>query len=404
MKMRLKVRSILIAVVFAAAFMCELATSAQQKRKDSWSADLSKYGATRTALPRNVCQPQFAIAASSEVVAVAIAKVSNEGASESAQCWSQPRSISLVFFDDANGNFLGQSGPWTSDYGFDLIAAPRDNFLLHYRQHHKINDPFCDFFVLASSSGSVLKTLELEPIPQRVHGDGNHLLFSPGGAAVYAREPGTDGAHYRILETESLAERLSWVEPRDSHAPQVLAISDEEMLVTDAKAAKAEKVVFLRPFDGDWHEFVLADQTNNKVEERRFSGSAYGFLGNHKFFAAERTSDGELLRILEADGSILSTPRFPETRHGIQFPIALYASQDGRYFGFLGTHENWGTHLMLDVLKMDDTFWSDVTRLSTSGKRSVPTRSQKSSWGPVKHSLPFWAAIFLGLRTCADRR
>lgn len=31
------------------------------------------------------------------------------------------------------------------------------------------------------------------------------------------------------------------------------------------------------------------------------------------------------------------------------------------YFGFLGTHENWGTHLMLDVLKMDDTFWSDDT-------------------------------------------
>lgn len=64
-------------------------------------------------------------------------------------------------------------------------------------------------------------------------------------------------------------------------------------------------------------------------QSEQFSGSVYGFLGNHEFFASERASDGKLLRILEADGSILSTPKFPETRHGIQSPIALHASHRG---------------------------------------------------------------------------
>jgi hypothetical protein len=371
--MESKVRSILIVVVLATGLVSDLAASAQERRKNSWSADLGKYGATRTTvsgtvLSGKVCAPEFAITASSEVVGVAIGKVSADGAPEHAECWSQPRSIFLVFFDAANGKLLAQIGPWTGASRFSLVAAPGNKFLFHYQMHHKINDPFSDFFVLASSSGSVLKTLELEPNPQRVRGEANHLLFSPGGAAVYAREPATDGTHCKVLQSESLTERRSWVEPRDSHAPQILAISDEEMLGSgeratpaDANAAKTKKVMMLRPFDGDWHEFVLAEQENNKNAESRFSGSGYGSLGNHKFFALESGREGEILRILQADASILSTPNFPEARHGIWFPIGLYASQDGRYFGFMGTRENWGTHVMLDLLKMDDTFWSDDT-------------------------------------------
>jgi len=306
------------------------------------------------------------MAATNEVVAIAFAKASSESSGDRIHCLSQPWNVTLLFFDAGSGKLLGKSGPWTSYYMFEVFAGPQGNFLLHYQRHHKTNDRFSDFLVLTSLSGSVLKQLELEPIATRAKGSLDRMLVSPSGATVYIGELGDDGWHCRILETQSLTERQAWLEPRDADAPQVLAISDQEMLGTaeplpriNSGLPELAQAPLLRTFGGNWRKFPATERIQHEGGDSKVSASAYGFVGNYGLFALEKNGEEETIHILRTDGTAVSTSILPKRSHAIRFPIALNVSQDGHYFGFLGAHENWGNHVMLDVLKWDDTFWSD---------------------------------------------
>ena len=180
-------------------------------------------------------------------------------------------------------------------------------------------------------------------------------------------ESGSDGLHCKVLGTETLEERFSWVEPRDSHSPRVIAISDEEMLGAREVAqsgtrgtTKPEQASWLRTYDGEWREFELSNEGKRKVGEGQILASSFGFTGTHQFFTSTNDPEQPIL-IVQSNGTIFSSPVFPKASHSVQFPVSVSISYDRRYFAVMGTREPWGTHLMLHILKLDDTFWSDDT-------------------------------------------
>ncbi len=362
--MRINARPILVLLLVFSRLTCWSVAAAEQTHKKSWSADLTSYGATSTALADNEeCKPKFSIAATTEVVAVAFGKASAASAAPRNFCLAQPWEITLLFFDQASGKLVGKSGPRSGNYRFEVFGTPRGNFLLHY-EGHSLSSPLHEFFMLLSPSGSELKRLDLGPIPQRAKGSVDRVLVSPSGQTIYIGESGNDGLHCKVIDAETLEDRLAWTEPHDSRSPGAIAISDNEMLGVlgqvsfvggvDGKVADSQGPPMLRSFGGKWHEIP-------KPDSGQILAPFYGFLENDKFFAAEKKGEEKSVRIVKTNGEINFAPVFPQTSHSIRFPVALEASRDGRYFGFLGARENWGNHLMLDVLKWDDTFWDDDT-------------------------------------------
>src|SRR5262249_23205017 len=138
--------------------------------------------------------------------------------------------ITLVFFSVASGKLLGQSGPWTGNYRFEVFPAPGGKFLLRFEAHDKTNEPFSERFRLVSPAGAAIGQLDVEPIPQRVRGSLDRVFVSPSGRTIYIGEVGDDGLHCRVIDSETLEQRLAWNEPLGPQNPTGIAISDDEML------------------------------------------------------------------------------------------------------------------------------------------------------------------------------
>jgi hypothetical protein len=65
------------------------------------------------------------------------------------------------------------------------------------------------------------------------------------------------------------------------------------------------------------------------------------------------------IAVLQSDGKILSSPVIPKLaeRTSLTGPVAVSAG--GRYFAVGFQHQPWISHQLVDVMKMDITFWDD---------------------------------------------
>jgi len=330
----------------------------------SWSADLSRYGMSRTRVEArqhtHTYDPKVTAASARGVVAVAFGMPRASSLEAGGQSWDVPWDISLLLFDVANGKLLAKAGPWVGDFLFDIFATPQGNFLLHVRQNHTINQKYEETLYLLSPSGSELRKLQVQPAPQRVKGSGLHLVHSPSGATLLLGDPWEDSMRYRVLDTDTLESRFEWVEPWDSDPPYVEAISDREMLGGRGKEKTAE-IPFVRTFGSDWEKLRNWGPQSRATVEGSVINPHLLFLSEELLLGWElgtKKSDATV-RIARKDGAAILSPTLPKPSHEISFPNSLILSQDGRYFAFTGTHENWGSHVMLDLMKTDMTFWPD---------------------------------------------
>ena len=194
-----------------------------------------------------------------------------------------------------------------------------------------------------------------------MEGSSLNLAHSPSGGTLLLIEYGEDGTHYKLLDTDALESRFEWIEPRGSSAPYAEAISDQEILGGRDKD-KHTQIPFIRKFDAAaWRELPSSSPMSLPELDGGLFRPHLLFLSNDLLLGWERAVQGAdaTLRLVQADGATVSSPILPEQTHGVSFPKSLVVSQDGRYFAFTGTRENYGSHVMLDVLKMDMTFWPD---------------------------------------------
>jgi hypothetical protein len=175
--------------------------------------------------------------------------------------------------------------------------------------------------------------------------------------------------HYRALEADTLEPRFEWTREADSDSPWIVALSDKELLgIRDSRPqekprrADVEFEAFVRPFDGPWHPLnTTLDLSIRGATSQGSEPSQLAFLSDSVLVGVHtktKNRDGSIVE-LRSDGTVFSRPVIPELpdRTTLTGPVAVSAG--GRYFAVGFEHQPWLSHLLLDVMTMDMTFWPD---------------------------------------------
>jgi hypothetical protein len=166
------------------------------------------------------------------------------------------------------------------------------------------------------------------------------------------------------LETKS-----EWAREAGSDSPGIIALSDKELLgfrgienQEKPRKTDGERDVFVRSFDGPWHPL------NTTLDVSHRGGVGQGLHPTQLAFLSDAVLVGVHLKrneiddsivALQSDGTILFRPIIPKLpdRANLTGPVAVSAG--GRYFAVGFKHQPWISHLLLDVMTLDITFWDD---------------------------------------------
>jgi hypothetical protein len=345
-----------------------LSATAGQK---NWSVDLGRYNlnAGHENASRNH-KPTILVAATNGAVAVAwgtLAHPAEPGVPDN--WWSKPWEVNLLLFDANNGKLKAKSGPWSSDFSFELYPTAKGNFLLFLRHFHDAKQNPGETLYLLSSSGKELKKLDLLPSIRGSKPSWNEFLVSSSGGTVLLGQILEDGVHYRLLESDTLETKLEWTREAGSDSPGIVALSDKELLgfhnVKNQEKpglAGSERDVYVRSFDGPWRPLhATLDVSSHGGLGQGLHPTQLAFLSDSVIVgvnAKRKELEGSIL-VLQSDGTVLSPPVIPKLpdRTNLTGPVAV--STGGRYFAVGFQHQPWMSHLLVDVMTMDITFWND---------------------------------------------
>jgi hypothetical protein len=329
----------------------------------SWSVNLGEYGV------RKYGGPAVRLAATHNVVAVAFGNPTSLPApNQPDNRWSSPWEVTLLLFDANNGKLTKKSGPWSSDFSFELYPTAQGNLVLLLRHFHVPDQSPGETLHLLSSSGRELNQLDLMPSIRRSTPDWNRFLVSSSGRTMLLEQSREDGIHYRMLETDTLETKFEWAREAGSDSPSIIALSDKELLGMRAKQtqkeprqADDERDLYVRSFDGPWRPLSASLDVSHRGWEPGVNPNQLAFLTDSVLVGvnAKRKQSEPPLTVVQSDGTILSLPVIPKLpdRTSLSGPVA--ASAGGRYFAVGFVHQPWISHVMLDVMQMDMTFSGD---------------------------------------------
>jgi hypothetical protein len=337
----------------------------------NWSVDLSRYNlnAGHENASRNH-KPTILVAATNRVVAVAwgiLAHPAEPGVSDN--WWSKPWEVNLLLFDANNGKLNSKSGPWTSDSSFELYPTAHGNFLLFLRHFHDAKQNPGETLYLLSPSGEELRKLDLLPSVRGSKPGWSEFLVSPSGSTVLLGQILEDGVHYRLLDSDTLETRSEWTREAGSDSPGIVALSDKELLgFRDSKTqekphpADSERDLYVRSLDGPWRPLhATLDVSSHGGIGQGLHPTQLAFLSDAAIVGvnAKRKDFEGSIAVLQSDGTVLSPPVIPNLpdRTSLTGPVAVSAG--GRYFAVGFKHQPWMSHLLVDVMTMDITFWND---------------------------------------------
>jgi len=357
----------MLSLVISPAGIPFTATAGQQ----SWSVDLSAYGPRRERMDdgRNH-DPIILVAATNGVVAAAWGNPPHPaGPGQRDNRLSDPWEVTLLLFDANNGKLKNKSGPWNGDFSFELNATAKGNFLLLLRHFHGARENPGETLYLLSSSGEELKKMDLSPSIRLSKPDWNEFQISSSGRTVLLGQIREDGVHYRVLESDTLETKFEWTREAGSDFPWIVALSDKELLgfrkpmnQEQVHRADAECDLYVRSFDGPWRPLPESlDVSHHGARGQGLHPTQLAFLSDTVLVgvnAKRKDIEGSIV-VLQTDGTMLSPPVIPklQDRTSLTGPVAVSAG--GRYFAVGFQHQPWISHLLLDVMTMDITFWND---------------------------------------------
>jgi hypothetical protein len=345
------------------------ALSAANER--NWSVDLHDYmmrEANSTA--RRSYQPTLRLAATNNVIAVAIG-IPDSPATEDNwdRLYSGPWKVTLLLFDGNSGKLTKKSGPWSGGSSIQLHPTGQGNFLLFIRQLYKESPNPGETLRLLSSSGEELKKMDLPESTTASRRGWSEFIVSPGGHMVLIGQIREGHVNYRALEADTLETKFEWAREAGSDSPVIVAISDKELLgfrdipgQEKRRGWHSEKEAFARAFDGPWHPLnTTLDVSSSGLTAQGLNPTQVAFLSDNILVGVHRKSsecDSSLVE-LQSDGTTPSRPVIPELpdRTTLTGPVAV--TGDGQYFAVGFQHQPWISHLLVDVLTMDLTFWPD---------------------------------------------
>jgi len=346
-----------------------LSSAASEERR--WSADLNVYNSiTESADVVRHHNPIVHLAATNGVVAVACGRLAHPtepGAPDN--WWSEPWEVTLLLFDANNGKLKAKSGPWSSDSSFELYSTPQGNLLLFLRHFVGAKENSGETLYLLSSRGQEVKRLDLLPSIRRSRPGWNNFLISSSGGTVLVGQSDEGVVHYRLLESDTLETKLEWTREAGSDSPGIVALSDKELLgfrepenQEKPRRADSERDVYVRSFDGPWRPLhATLDVSSHGGIGQGLHPTQLAFLSDSVIVgvnAKRKELEGSVV-VLQSDGTIFPRPVIPKLtdRTSLTGPVAVSAG--GRYFAVGFRHQPWISHLLVDVMTMDITFWND---------------------------------------------
>jgi hypothetical protein len=336
-----------------------------------WSASLSAYG--MKAVYGEAWQhhfPMVSVAPTNRVVAAALGiPMQPPGPGETANRGSDPQEVTLLLFDANNGKLIAKRGPWSSVSSFELYATAQGNFLLLLRHFQGAKETSGDTLLLLSSAGEELKRLDLMPSVIHSRINRNEFLVSSSGRNVLLGQILDDGVHYRLLQSDTLEAKLQWTREAGSDSPRIVALSDQELLgfrnpenQEKRRPADAARDIYVRPFDGPWRRLPGSfDVSHHGGTGQGLHPTQLAFLSDDILVGvnATRKEVAGSIVLLQSGGTIVSPPVIPKLpeRTSLTGPVAVSAA--GRYFAAGFQHQPWISHLLVDVMTLDITFWND---------------------------------------------
>jgi len=363
-------KSAVLAALSLAIFLSEIpAHSAAGER--NWTVDLQDYMVRESSSTAGRSyRPNISLAATNSVIAVALGIPDAPAvADKSANLYTQPWRVTLLLFDVNSGKLRNKAGPWKCDFSFELHPTGEGNLLLLLRHLHSEPENRGETLRLLSSSGEELKKIDLPESITASRRGWSEFLVSPGGHTVLLGQIREGNVHYRALEADTLETKFEWTRDAGSDSPGIVALSDKELLgfrnthsPEKPRGADPEREAFVRPFDGPWHPLnTTLDVSNRGMTSQGFHSTQLAFLSDTVLVGVHRKTserDGSIVE-LQSDGRVLSRPVIPKLpdRTTLTGPVAV--STDGHYFGVGFEHQPWLSHLLVDVMTMDITFWQD---------------------------------------------
>lgn len=337
----------------------------------SWSVDLNDYSLMEgRSEDGKTHRAEVSLAATNSVIAVALGNPPSMAAANGpADLFRSPWKVTLLLFDASDGKLKKKIGPWSCDFSFELYPTAQGNFLLLLRHFYSEKEDPGETLYLLSASGEELKKMDVLPSIIRSRPDWSKFLVSPGGHMVLLGQIRDDAVHYRALEADTLETKFEWTREAGSDSPGIIALSDKELLgfrgtknQEKPRETDEERDVFVRSFDGPWHPLNTTLDANHRGRVGQgLHPTQLAFLSDAVLVGVHlkrNETDGSIVA-LRSDGTILSRPVIPKLpdRTRLTGPVAVSAG--GRYFAVGFEHQPWISHLLLDVMTMDITFWDD---------------------------------------------
>jgi hypothetical protein len=363
-------RNAALAIIPLAIFLSGMPVRALAGERN-WSVDLNDYmGMEANSTAGRSHRPIISLAATNSVVAVALGIPDSPAIGDNwATLYSGPWIVTLLLFDANNGKLKKKSGPWSGDPSFELHPTGQGNFLLLLRHLQRESQDPGETLLLLSSSGEELKKLDLPESKSTSRRGWSEFLVSPGGHMLLLGQIRDGNVHYRALEADTLEVKFEWTRDAGSDSPGIVALSDKELLgfrdshsPEKPRGSDPEREVFVRSFDGPWHPLnTTLDVSNRGGTGQGLHPTQLAFLSDTVLVGVHPSSkerDGSIVEI-QSDGTVLSRPVIPvlPDRTTLTGPVAVSAG--GRYFAVGFDHQPWISHLLLDVMTMDITFWPD---------------------------------------------
>ena len=337
----------------------------------NWSVDLSAYdlGAGHENASRSR-KPTILVAATNGVVAVAWGRPAHPAGPGEVDKWlSGPWEVTLLLFDASSGKLKAKRGPWSSGFSFELYPTAQGNFLLFLRRSHDVKQTPGETLYLLSSSAEELKKLDLLPSIRHSRAEWNSFLVSSSGGTVLLGQSDEGVVHYKLLESDTLETKFEWTREPGSDSPGIVALSDKKLLgfrnpenQEKPRRADSARDVYVRSFDGPWHPLnATLDVSSHGGIGQGLHPTQLAFLSDTALvgvYAKQQEQEGSIV-VLQSNGTILSPPVIPKLPERTSLTGPVTVSAGGRYFAVGFQHQPLMSHLLVDVMTMDMTFWND---------------------------------------------
>jgi hypothetical protein len=341
------------------------AEAAVQKQ---WSVDLTEYGYHRRTSTQ-AYSSEVRVAGTNKVIAVAIGNIPPAIQGDSNwRPWNSPLDVHLLLFSAESGKFQTRRGPWRTDSSFELQATGDGGFLLLLRHFHDKEKNPGETLYLLSALGEERKKLELEPSIISGKPDWNTYHVSGSGRTVLLGRRSGDEMRYQLLDALKLEVRNEWMAAPEDKLCGIAAISDREAVgVKNADPGESpsrpakEQPLCVRAFGGPWRMMPeRVDAAHYGLLEPVNSPSYIAMTGESIVVIHARPKEQEpAIRVMRTDGSSVSTAVIPKLQENTWLSGPVEGSDNGQYFAVGFMHRPWLSHLMLDEMQMDMTFWND---------------------------------------------